>query len=126
MYPIRFRKRIGILTDMPSHSPSPSARRFIEFALCENVSAQAGSPTGHLKLTSNAHRLSLNLRFRAGSSQLDNKDLHLHYSGSDVMLPAFAHPPGSADQGEQHGLKARMVSGFGSPGLKTEPRPRAS
>lgn len=134
-------------------------RRFIDFALSkqgqdivaangfvaqnvntETVSAPAGSPPGYTRLTSGAERLSLNFRFRTGSSQLDNKALvdlnrvvsfisDLHYTGSDILLFGFADSTGSeavneklamdrartvSNQFEERGVKAGVVSGFGS------------
>jgi phosphate transport system substrate-binding protein len=142
-----------------SNSPNPNVRRFVEFAIgkqgqdvvadngfvaqnvkTEDVSAPAGSPTEYAKLTSGAQRLSLNFRFRTGSSQLDNKALvdldrvvsfisDLRYSGDNVMLFGFADSTGTdakndalskdrartvAGQFEQRGLKAGLVTGFGS------------
>lgn len=142
-----------------SNPSNPEVRRFVQFALSkqgqdvvganefvaqnvqpEKVSIPAGSPSEYAKLTAGAQRLSLNFRFRTGSSQLDNKALDdldrvatfisdLHYSPSDVMLFGFADSTGSeaindklakdrakavAEQFEQRGLKPGIVTGFGS------------
>lgn len=137
---------------------SPEVRRFIEFALgrqgqdivaangfvSQNVNAEKFAPPpgtpGYTSMTAGAQRLTLNFRFRTGSSELDNKALvdldrvisfisDLHYSGKDVMLFGFADSTGSdavneklskdraravSDQFEQRGLKAGNVTGFGS------------
>jgi phosphate transport system substrate-binding protein len=131
-------------------------RRFVDFALSsigqnivaeagfvgQNVSAvpSAGStavPADYRRLTSGFERLSLDFRFREGSSQLDNKavaDLtrvvtfvtDLHYSGDNLVLLGFddakeaaanlskARADAVAQQFEQHGVKAGTVMGFGS------------
>jgi phosphate transport system substrate-binding protein len=136
-----------------------NVRRFIDFALgkqgqdvvadsgfvaqnvkTENVSVPINSPAEYSKLTAGAQRLSLNFRFRTGSSELDNKAIvdldrvvtfisDLRYSGKDVLLFGFADSTGSeaandrlakeraqtvADQFAQRGLKAGLVTGFGS------------
>jgi phosphate transport system substrate-binding protein len=75
-------------------SPKPLARRFIEFALASDgqdivartgfveLNVKAGSATAaanstpeYLKLIAGAQRLSLNFRFRPGSTDLDNRAL---------------------------------------------------
>jgi phosphate transport system substrate-binding protein len=131
-------------------------RRFVDFALSsigqnivaevgfvgQNVSAvaSAGStavPADYRRLTSGFERLSLDFRFREGSSQLDNKavaDLarvvtfvtDLHYSGDNLVLLGFddskeatdnlskARADAVAQQFEQRGVKAATVMGFGS------------
>jgi phosphate transport system substrate-binding protein len=131
-------------------------RRFVDFALSsigqnivaevgfvgQNVSAvaSAGStavPADYRRLTSGFERLSLDFRFREGSSQLDNKavaDLtrvvtfvtDLRYSGDNLVLLGFddakeatanlskARADAVAQQFEQHGVKAGTVMGFGS------------
>jgi phosphate transport system substrate-binding protein len=137
---------------------SPDVRRFIEFALgrqgqdvvadsgfvSQNVNAERFAPPPgtpeYTRMTSGAQRLTLNFRFRAGSSELDNKALvdldrvvsfisDLRYSGKDVMLFGFADSTGRdaanetlskdrartvSGQFEQRGLKAGGVTGFGS------------
>jgi len=132
-------------------------RRFVDFALSgmgqnvvaeigfvgQNVStaaAAAGSsavPADYRRLTSGSDRLSLDFRFREGSSQLDNKavaDLSrvvtfvtdLHYSGDRLVLLGFDDSKEATDnlakeradavaqQFEQRGVKAATVVGFGS------------
>jgi phosphate transport system substrate-binding protein len=131
-------------------------RRFVDFALSsmgqnvvaevgfvgQNVSAvaSAGStavPADYRRLTSGFDRLSLDFRFREGSSELDNKavaDLarvvtfvtDLHYSGDNLVLLGFddskeathslskARADAVAQQFEQRGVKAATVMGFGS------------
>jgi phosphate transport system substrate-binding protein len=132
-------------------------RRFVEFALSsmgqnvvaeigfvgQNVSAAAAAtgaaavPADYRRLTSGYDRLSLDFRFREGSSQLDNKavaDLarvvtfvtDLHYSGDNLVLLGFddskeatdnlskARAAAVAQQFEQRGVKASAVVGFGS------------
>ncbi len=107
-----------------SNSADPEVRRFVDFAIgkqgqdvvgdngfvAQNVrteafTAPANSPAEYTKLTAGAQRLSLNFRFRTGSSQLDNKALvdldrvasfiaDLRYSGKDVLLFGFADSVG--------------------------------
>jgi len=131
-------------------------RRFVDFALSsmgQNVVAEAGFvgqnvsavasagstavPADYRRLTSGFERLSLDFRFREGSSQLDNKavaDLarvvtfvtDLHYSGDNLVLLGFddgkeatpslskARADAVAQQFEQRGVKAATVLGFGS------------
>ena len=132
-------------------------RRFVDFALSgvgqnivaevgfvgQNVSAAAAAassaavPADYRRLTSGYDRLSLDFRFREGSSQLDNKavaDLSrvvtfvtdLHYSGDDLVLLGFndskeaaqnlskARADAVAQQFEQRGVKAATVMGLGS------------
>ncbi len=132
-------------------------RRFVDFALSsmgqnvvaevgfvgQNVSAAAAAassvavPADYRRLTSGYDRLSLDFRFREGSSQLDNKavaDLSrvvtfvtdLHYSGDNLVLLGFddskeatdhlskARADAVAQQFEQRGVKAATVMGFGS------------
>jgi phosphate transport system substrate-binding protein len=142
-----------------SNPSNTNVRRFVTFALSkqgqdvvgdngfiaqnvrsENVSVPVDSPSEYAKLTAKAQRLSLNFRFRTGSSQVDNKALvdldrvvsfisDLRYTGREVMLFGFADSTGGeavndrlakerahtvADQFEQRGLKPGMVTGFGS------------
>ncbi|MGA8216556.1 MAG: phosphate ABC transporter substrate-binding/OmpA family protein [Candidatus Sulfotelmatobacter sp.] len=132
-------------------------RRFVDFALSsmgqnivaeigfvgQNVSAAAAAagssavPADYRRLTSGSDRLSLDFRFREGSSQLDNKavaDLSrvvtfvtdLHYSGDRLVLLGFDDSKEATDnlakeradavaqQFEQRGVKAATVVGFGS------------
>ncbi len=132
-------------------------RRFVDFALSsmgqnivaeigfvgQNVSAAAAAagsravPADYRRLTSGYDRLSLDFRFREGSSELDNKavaDLtrvvtfvrDLHYSGDNLVLLGFddskeatenlskARAAAVAQQFEQRGVKAATVVGFGS------------
>jgi phosphate transport system substrate-binding protein len=131
-------------------------RRFVDFALSgmgqnivaevgfvgQNVSAAASAgstavPADYRRLTSGFERLSLDFRFREGSSQLDNKaavDLDrvvtfvsdLHYSGDNLVLLGFddskeattslskARADAVAKQFEQRGVKAATVMGLGS------------
>jgi phosphate transport system substrate-binding protein len=143
----------------PAQPRRELTRRFVDFALSsmgQNVVAQigfvgqnvvaaaaaAGSnavPEKYRRLTSGSDRLSLDFRFRAGSSQLDNKavaDLtrvvtfvtDLHYSGDNLVLLGFddgkeakanddlakARADAVAQQFEQRGVKAATVVGFGS------------
>lgn len=106
----------------------------------EAYAAPAGSPSDYTKFTAGAQRLSLNFRFLTGSSQLDNKALvdldrvisfisDLRYSGNEVMLFGFADSTGTdavndrlsrdraravGEQFDQRGLKAGLITGFGS------------
>jgi phosphate transport system substrate-binding protein len=109
----------------------------------QNVSAaaaaasSAAAPADYRRLTSGYDRLSLDFRFREGSSQLDNKavaDLSrvvtfvtdLHYSGDNLVLLGFndskeaaqnlskARADAVAQQFEQRGVKAATVMGLGS------------
>jgi phosphate transport system substrate-binding protein len=140
-----------------SNPKDPLVRRFVDFALgkagqnavaangfvAQNVKAQTvsvvdGAPADYKRLTDGAERLSLNFRFRTGSSVLDNKALpdldrvssfisDLKYSGSDIMLLGFADSTGSrdsncrlakdrakvvSDQFGQRGLNPSIVNGF--------------
>jgi phosphate transport system substrate-binding protein len=136
---------------------SELARRFVDFALSsmgqnivaevgfvgQNVSAAAAAasstavPADYRRLTTGYDRLSLDFRFREGSSQLDNKavaDLarvitfvtDLHYSGDNLVLLGFndskeatdnlskARADAVAQQFKERGVKASTVVGFGS------------
>ena len=136
---------------------SELARRFVDFALSsmgqnivaevgfvgQNVSAAAAAasstavPADYRRLTTGYDRLSLDFRFREGSSQLDNKavaDLarvitfvtDLHYSGDNLVLLGFndskeatdnlskARADAVAQQFKERGVKASTVMGFGS------------
>jgi phosphate transport system substrate-binding protein len=141
----------------PAQPRQELTRRFVDFALSsigqnivaevgfvgQNVSAAAAAasstavPADYRRLTSGYDRLSLDFRFREGSSQLDNKavaDLarvvtfvtDLHYSGDHLVLLGFndskeatenlskARADAVAQQFEQRGVKASTVVGFGS------------
>lgn len=134
-----------------------NVRDFVDFALskagqdvvsnigfiAQNVVQQPQSvpgpaPTEYANLTRNAERLSLNFRFRTGSSELDNKavmDLDrvvsflgdLRYSGDNILLFGFADSTGSRqvncelssnranvvqDQFRQRGVKPSASKGF--------------
>jgi phosphate transport system substrate-binding protein len=136
---------------------SELARRFVDFALSsmgqnivaevgfvgQNVSAAAAAasstavPADYRRLTTGYDRLSLDFRFREGSSQLDNKavaDLarvitfvtDLHYSGDNLVLLGFndskeatdnlskARADAVAQQFKERGVKASKVMGVGS------------
>lgn len=139
---------------------NPLVNRFIEFALgksgqdvvgankfiSQNVEAvkvaapPPTAPTEYAKLTQGAQRLSLDFRFKTGSSELDNKavaDLDrvvsflsdLHYTGDRLMLLGFADSTGSAaknlqlskdraktiaDQFGPRGVTPSVVTGFGA------------
>jgi len=140
----------------PAQPAQELTRRFLDFALSslgqnivaqigfvgQNVSAAAAAsstaaPADYRRLTSGYDRLSLNFRFREGSSQLDNKavaDLNrvvtfitdMHYGGDHLVLLGFddskeatdnlskARADAVAQQFEQRGVKAAAVVGFGS------------
>jgi phosphate transport system substrate-binding protein len=132
-------------------------RRFVDFALSgmgQNIVAEIGFvglnlmaaaaaassaavPADYRRLTIGSDRLSLDFRFREGSSQLDNKavaDLNrvitlvtdLHYSGDNLVLLGFDDSKEAAKtlskdradavalQFQQRGVKAATVVGFGS------------
>ncbi len=143
-----------------SSSPKPLARKFVDFALSkagQDVVAESGfveqnvqiettaeavsdaSPQ-YQQITRGAQRLSLDFRFRTGSSQLDNKSLvdtdrvtgllsDLHYTGQNVLLLGFADGTGApaknlalskerakavADNFGQRGITPGLVTGFGA------------
>jgi phosphate transport system substrate-binding protein len=144
----------------PSNPPNDLTRKFVDFALSrqgqdvvekigfvgQNVVPTQGTfipndaPDQYRQLTTGSDRLSLNFRFRTGSSELDNKALvdldrvvsfltDLHYTGQNVLLFGFADSTGGrqvnealsrdragavARQFEQRGIKASAVVGFGS------------
>jgi len=144
----------------PSNPPNDLTRKFVDFALSrqgqdavekigfvgQNVSSTqatvipSDAPTQYRQLTNGSNRLSLDFRFRTGSSELDNKALadldrvvtfltDLHYTGQNISLFGFADSTGTrlgndalsknrADaverQFEQRGVKAAAVVGFGS------------
>jgi phosphate transport system substrate-binding protein len=69
-------------------------------------SVPAAASSEYRRLTSSAQRLSLNFRFRAGKSDLDNKSIDdldrvvsfltdLHYSGDNILLLGFADNQGN-------------------------------
>jgi phosphate transport system substrate-binding protein len=140
-------------------SPPPLIRRFIDFVgskagqdvvaaagfVSQNVTAvvtaaDKSGPPEYRRLSANAERLSLNLRFRSGKTQFDNKALvdldravtfisDLHYTGEQVMIFGFADGRGTPDVNlrlskerasavsaafEQRGLKPAVVTGFGA------------
>lgn len=143
-----------------SNPPNDLVRKFVDFVLSpqgqdtvekigfvgQNISPRQGAgipgvaPARYKQLTTEANRLSLNFRFRTGSSELDNKavvDLDrvvsfltdLHYSGQNILLFGFADSTGSnqandalsksradavARQFEQRGVNPSAVVGFGS------------
>ncbi|MFZ0954044.1 MAG: phosphate ABC transporter substrate-binding/OmpA family protein [Candidatus Sulfotelmatobacter sp.] len=140
----------------PAQPRKELIRRFVDFAISgmgqnivaeigfvgQNVSAAASAgstavPADYRRLTSGFDRLSLDFRFREGSSELDNKavaDLtrvvtfvtDLHYNGDNLVLLGFddskevtdnlskARADAVAQQFEQRGVKAATVMGFGS------------
>src|ERR1700733_204255 len=141
----------------PAQPRQELTRRFVDFALSsigqnivaevgfvgQNVSAAAAAasstaePADYRRLTSGYDRLSLDFRFREGSSQLDKKAVahlarvvtfvtDLHYSGDHLVLLGFndskeatenlskARADAVAQQFEQRGVKASTVVGFGS------------
>jgi|HubBroStandDraft_1064217.scaffolds.fasta_scaffold03940_6 phosphate transport system substrate-binding protein len=141
----------------PAEPRQEFARRFVEFALSrmgQNIVAEIGFvgqnvlaasatassttvPAEYRRLTSGSDRLSLDFRFREGSSELDNKavaDLarvvifvtDLHYGGDNLVLLGFDDSKEATDnlskeranavaqQFEQRGVKAATVMGFGS------------
>ena len=142
----------------PANSRNPNVRDFLDFALSksgqdvvgqigfiaqnvvpQNQSLPEGAPADYVRVTNGAERLSLNFRFRTGSSELDNKALvdldrvvtflsDLKYSGDKVMLFGFADSTGTrpinmalsqrrADavdsQFQQRGVKPAVSKGFG-------------
>jgi phosphate transport system substrate-binding protein len=106
----------------------------------EQVQVSADAPSEYTRLTTGADRLSVDFRFKPGSSQLDNKALadldrvvtfvsDLKYSSQNVMLLGFADSRGNtsanealsknrsavvAEQFATRGLKPATVTGFGS------------
>jgi len=141
----------------PAHPGQELTRKFVDFALSsggQSIVAQIGFvgqnilaataalgstavPGDYRRLTSGSNRLSLDFRFHAGSSQLDNKavaDLtrvvtflnDLHYSGGNLVLLGFddskestdtlskARADAVAQQLEQRGVTPSTVVGFGS------------
>jgi len=136
------------------------ARRFVDFSLSpqgqeivdkigfvgqnvaptQTAAIPSDAPERYRQLTNGATRLSLDFRFRTGSSDLDNKALtdldrvvsfltDLHYSGQNILLFGFADTTGTAQvndslsknratavaqQFEQRGVNAAAVIGLGS------------
>jgi phosphate transport system substrate-binding protein len=154
-YPLS--RRLFLYT--PANPRNPLVRKFVDFALGKagqdvvaddgfvsqnvtaiNTKAAVGGSSEYQKLTAGAERLSLNFRFRIGSSELDNKAIvdldrvvtfigDLRYTGDDVFLFGFADSTGGrdlnvrlskdraktvSDQFGQRGLKPAVVTGFGS------------
>jgi len=153
-YPLS--RRLYLYT--PANSQNPNVRDFVDFALSkpgqdvvgdigfvaqnvvpQNQAMPEGAPAEYARLTKGAERLSLNFRFRTGSSDLDNKavvDLDrvvsflgdLRYGGDKIMLFGFADSTGGrqmnnelsqrrADavqaQFQQRGVKPAVTKGFG-------------
>jgi phosphate transport system substrate-binding protein len=141
----------------PAQPRNELTGRFVDFALSaigQSIVAEIGFvslnlmaatatasstavPADYRRLTSGSDRLSLDFRFREGSSQLDNKavaDLgrvitfvtDLHYSGDNLMLLGFDDSKEAAAnlsrdraeavavQFQQRGVKPATVMGFGS------------
>jgi len=141
----------------PAHPRNELTGKFVGFVLSgagQNIVAEIGFvslnlmaaaasasstavPADYRRLTSGSNRLSLDFRFREGSSQLDNKavaDLgrvitfvtDLNYSGDNLMLLGFDDSKESAGnlskdradavaiQFQQHGVRPATVVGFGS------------
>jgi phosphate transport system substrate-binding protein len=151
-YPLS--RRLFLYT--PTKPRQELTRRFIDFSLSsigQNVVAEIGFvgqnlsaatatrsiavPAKYRRLTSGSNRLSVDFRFREGSSRLDNKavaDLtrvvtfvtDLHYSGDNLILLGFDDSKETIDslskdraaavasQFEQLGVKPATVEGFGS------------
>ena len=129
----------------PATSVSQDVNQFVEFALSkdgqdvvekvgfvsQHVRADktasptpaADSPAEYKKITESAERLTLDYRFKAGASTLDNKavvDLDrlvtflsdLHYSGSDLLLLGFADATGDPASNQKLSLeRAQAVAG---------------
>ncbi len=115
-YPLS--RRLYLYT--PSNPSNPFTRKFVEFALSkqgqdvvgdtgfiaqniipQNQQVTREAPFDYRQLTAGAQRLSLNFRFRAGKSDLDNKAIvdvdrvatfvaDLRYSGEKILLFGFA------------------------------------
>jgi phosphate transport system substrate-binding protein len=141
-----------------STSENPWIAKFIEFALsnegqrivgdngfiaqtvqAESASVAAKAPAEYRRLTQGAERLSLNLRFRKGGKDLDNKarlDLDrvvnfitdLKFTGQNILLFGFADDESGndvnlalskdraelvAEQFKRRGLVPLVVTGFG-------------
>jgi phosphate transport system substrate-binding protein len=152
-YPLS--RRLFLYT--PAKPQQELTRRFVDFSLSsigqnvvaeigfvgQNLSAAATAasstavPAKYRRLTSGSNRLSVDFRFREGSSRLDNKavaDLtrvvtfvnDLHYSGDNLILLGFDDSKETMDslskdraaavasQFEQLGRKPVTVEGFGS------------
>ena len=100
--------------------------------------APAKAPSGYLQLMPSADRLTVDFRFRTGSSQLDTKAvddikrvasvMNTQYSGRGVMLVGFADSTGTAsnnlqlsksraesvsDQMKRQGITPVFITGFG-------------
>jgi phosphate transport system substrate-binding protein len=155
-YPLS--RRLYLYT--PANPENAYTRKFVDFALSkngqnvvgqngfveQNVRAEstpapaADTPAGYSRMTQGADRLSLDFRFRTGSSDLDNKarvDINrvatfmvdLKNDRKSVMLFGFADNRGSpqlntalsasraqavAAQLQTAGIKPEVVTGFGS------------
>jgi len=140
-----------------ANSQNPWTSKFIEFALskegqrivdesgfiaqtvkAETVSIAHSAPLEYKRLTEGAERLSLNLRFRRGGKDLDNKarlDLDrvvnfitdLKFTGENILLFGFADDGSGnvnleistqraklvAEQFKRRGLTPAIVTGFG-------------
>jgi len=155
-----FARRLFLYT--PANPPNPLTLRFIQFAASDAgqeivakggfvnqivkkeastlVGPNAGLPAEYVRLTANAERLSVDFRFRTGSSQLDNKavddlDRVTTYlasptaRGKQVMLIGFADNKGNPQanqtlsderakivggQFSSRGVLAGVSTGFGS------------
>jgi phosphate transport system substrate-binding protein len=154
-YPLS--RRLYLYT--PANPANRFTRKFVEFAVSkrgQDVVADAGfvaqtvvpqqqavaqeAPSDYKRLTKGAERLSLDFRFRAGKSDLDNKAVvdvdrvvtfiaNLQYAGDKILLFGFADSTGPyqtnralslnrartvEDQFKQRGLMPGEVRGFGS------------
>ena len=106
--------------------------------LMSSASAPAHAPAGYLQIMPSADRLTVDFRFRTGSSQLDTKavddikrvaaSMNTQYSGRGVMLVGFADSTGNAstniqlskdraqavsEQMKRQGIEAVFITGFG-------------
>jgi phosphate transport system substrate-binding protein len=142
-----------------STSQKPWINKFVEFALssegqrivaesgfvaqtvkAENTTVTANAPAEYKRLTEGAERLSLNLRFRKGGKDLDNKarlDLDrvvnfisdLKFTGQNILLFGFADDGDAieidlslsqeraqlvAEQFKRRGLTPLVITGFGN------------
>jgi len=157
-YPLS--RRLYLYT--PTSPKSKYARQFVEFATStagQNIVGKTGfiaqnvipisiptnalvknAPVDYTNLTNGADRLSLDFRFRTGSSELDNKALvdldrvvafvsDLKWSGDRILLLGFADSTGSPptnlelsqrradaieEQFRHRGVKPGLIKGFGS------------
>lgn len=152
-----FTRRLTLYT--PANPRNELTRKFVEFALSSKgqqivakngfvgqnvastkVETPTGAPQEYRQLTSAANRLSIDFRFKPGSTDLDNKSLadldrvvtfiaDLHYTGDRILLFGFADNTGSkqvndalskdrADavgrEFDRRGIQPASVVGFGS------------